>query len=302
MEAASVQDRAQKTVMFQIIFIAATWGTAFTFIKVTTQAGMLPFSIAAARGGLTAIVFALWLVFTDKKFSTDRFTLRHMIVLGFLNGLVPNVLIATAMQQIESAPAAMIQASIPVIVAVMGNFILSQDKLRLRQWLGILIGLAGVFVVIDPRAVITGHATAVGSIAMLGAALSYATSTIYLRASKPDDPYSTALGQQIVSTAAAIVLMAVWEPQHIWHQSVSVWLALLGLAIVSTAIPTILYFKLVSQVAASKAALVQYLLPIAAGLYAVVLLGESLRPGVIGGGLIVLLGVWLTTRPATPIV
>jgi drug/metabolite transporter (DMT)-like permease len=118
------------------------------------QAGMLPLSITAARGALTALVIALWLFVTKSKFSTDRVTLRHMLVLGFLNGLFPHALIAIAMLKIESAPAAMILAIVPILVAVFGNFILPQDRLELRQWFDILVGSIGVLIVIDPRAVI----------------------------------------------------------------------------------------------------------------------------------------------------
>jgi drug/metabolite transporter (DMT)-like permease len=135
-----------------------------------------------------------------------------------------------------------------------------------------------------------------GAIAMLGAAVSYAATTIYLRVIKPADHYSTALGQQIVSTVAAVALMVFWEPQQYWLQSVSVWFALAGLAVVATAVPNILFFKLVSCVSASKAVLAEYFMPIAAGLYAMVFIGEALRLQVVIGGFIVLIALWLTTR------
>jgi membrane protein YdbS with pleckstrin-like domain len=66
----------QNSVLFQIIAIAALWATAFAFIKMAAQAGMLPLSITAVRGALTALVIALWLFVTKSKFSTDRVTLR----------------------------------------------------------------------------------------------------------------------------------------------------------------------------------------------------------------------------------
>lgn len=237
----------QNSILFQIVAIAALWATAFAFIKVAAQAGMQPLTITAARSALMAIVIALWLFMTKSKFSTDRVTLRHMVVVGFLNGLFPNALIALAMLQIENAPAAMILASVPILVAVFGNFILPQDRLDLRQWFGILVGFIGVLIVMDPRAVVGSDMISWGAIAMLGAAVSYAATTIYLRVTKSDDPYSTALGQQIVSTVLALALMVVWEPQQDWPQSVSIWLALAGLAVVVIAVPNILFFKLLSQ-------------------------------------------------------
>ena len=294
------QGLPQATYYRQVFLVAATWGTAFAFIKVADHEGITPLGIAAARGGLTAVVFALWLLATRKPLSTDRLTLRHAAILGLSNGLVPNVLIALAMRQIESAPAAIIQASVPAIVAVIGHFVLRGDRLDLRQWIGIAVGFIGVLIVIDPLVVLRSNSTIMGSVAMLGAALSYASSTIYLRIAKPADPYSTAFGQQIVSAVAAFALMAVCAPQQSWDYPPSVWLALVGLAIVATAVPTILYFKLVSQVAATKAALVQYLLPIATGFYSVVLLKEGLRWGVVVGGAVVLVGVWLATRSRLP--
>ena len=113
-----------------------------------------------------------------------------------------------------------------------------------------------------------------------------------IRRLKPPNPTDAALGQQIAAGTMALVAALVFEPLTGWQQSGQVWLALAGLAIVSTAVPVILYFGLIRHVAAARAALVHYLIPVAAVLYGAVLLNERVTPLTIVGGAIVLGAVW----------
>jgi drug/metabolite transporter (DMT)-like permease len=292
---------SRNAVLANVILIAATWGSAVTFIKIATVAGMPPIAIAVIRSAICAAAFITWLLLWRQPFRCHGKMRRHMVVLGLLNGLIPNVLIGIALTSISSAPAAIIQSSVPVIVAVLASFALPNERLRQLQAIGFLASFLGVCLVIGPTAIAEGKANLIGALAMIGAAVSYACATVYLKLAKPEDLFSAALGQQVISLVASIGLSLMWIPDYTWQLPSSVWLALFGLGAISTAIPTIMYFRLVAIVPAAKAALVQYLLPIMASLYAVMFLGEALHLNVVIGGGVVLLGVWLaaTVRSTT---
>ncbi len=218
-----------------------------------------------------------------------------MLVLGVFNSVVPNALIAVAMQDLATAPAAMIQATIPVLVVLFGLVVPKGERPHALQFLGIAIGLCGAGIVIGPDAVLGGSKTMLGSIAMLGAACSYALTTLYLRYAKPRDMGSAALGQQFIAAPLALLLSWVFETQGDIAIDVTSIASLLGLALIATAIPTWLYFELVRMQGAGRASLVQYLLPVFTAGYGVLLLGEGLSTYLLFGGVVVLVGVWLAT-------
>ena len=205
-----------KALWAYILVIAATWGTSFAFIKVAAAAGAPPLLIAALRGLLTALVLAAWFAATRRALVLDRASVRHMAVLGILNGLVPNVLTAVALDEIASAPAALIQASTPLFVALLAHLALPGERLLRRSVAGLAMGFAGVFLLVGPQAALGGRASAVGGGAMLGAALSYALSTVYLRRTRPADPAAIALGQQVFAALPATALVLLTQPLGVW--------------------------------------------------------------------------------------
>ena len=76
------------------------------------------------------------------------------------------------------------------------------------------------------------------------------------------------------------------------------WLAFAGLAVIATALPMELYFKLIALAPAGKAASVQYVLPLAATVYGLALLGEAVPAHAVLGGAVVLMGVWVAGAAA----
>ncbi len=152
-----------------IIAVAASWGTAFAFIKIITQAGFGPFSTAAGRSTLTVIIFAFFLTITGHRLSRDRKSIQHMAMLGVSNGMLPNILIALAMRDLATAPAGVIQASVPIVVALGAHFLLRNERLNLMQTLGIFMGFVGACVVIGPTEIVNGQKSWIRSSTMAGA-------------------------------------------------------------------------------------------------------------------------------------
>ena len=283
-----------------LLVIGATWGTSFGFMRFVVVEGAPPLVIAALRGFLTAVVLALWLVATRGRIRLDRANLRHAAVLGITNGLLPNMLNAVALGQIASAPAAMLLASTPLFVALAAHAALAGERLTRRSVAGLGLGFAGVILLIGPAEIVAGRASLSAAMALLGAAVSYAVSTIYVRRVRLADPAAVSFGQQMVAGASAMVLALVMEPLGAWALPGSSWIALAGLAVVATALPGVLFFRLASVAPAEKSASVSYLIPLAATIYGVVLLGEAVPSNALAGGVVVLLGVWIVNATKVP--
>jgi drug/metabolite transporter (DMT)-like permease len=265
---------------------------------------MHPFAFAASRGFIAMSALLVWLALRGRTLPLNQGPLRHsgwqnfrhMIVLGTTNGWLANVLTAVAVSRVESAVVAMLQASVPLMVAVLAHFSFVEEPFRPRQFIGIMTGLTGILLIVDPIGVFGGGGSLYGITAMLLSALCYACGTIYGRHIASANPAALACGQQACGAAVAVVISLLFEPAGEWNQPISVWLLLAIVGVVCSAVPTALYLRLLARTASVPAALVAYLQPIWATLFGWAILGEQVRAVAWLGTGIVVVGVVVTTR------
>jgi drug/metabolite transporter (DMT)-like permease len=222
--------------------------------------------------------------------------IAHMVVLGTTNGWLANVLVAMAVSRVDSAVVAMLQASVPLMVAVLAHFLFVEEPFRARQFIGIITGLTGILLIVGPVAVFGGRGSLVGIAAMLLTALCYACGTVYGRYIASSNPAALACGQQACGAIIAALISLMVEPRAEWSQPVSVWLLLAIVGVLCSAVPTALYLRLLARAASVPAALVAYLQPIWATLLGWAILGEQVRAVAWLGTGIVVAGVVVTTR------
>jgi drug/metabolite transporter (DMT)-like permease len=269
------------------------WASSFLFIKLMDGA-LPPLAIAAARGVIGGLTLALWFILSGRSIVPRRDELRHWLVLGTLNGWVPNVLVAYALLTLAVGKAAMIQASGPLMTAIIAHLAFSDERLTQRRLAGVLTGLAGMALLVGPKAM-EGGASLLAVLAMVGVTLCYAIGNAYAKTAHATEPSRLALGQQVVSGLAALgITLAIegWPAfakaqHHLW--------ALLALGVFSTAIPITIYMRLIREAGPTRAAMTGYLMPMWATLLGVAVLNERLGQLEITGGIIVLIGVYVVT-------
>ncbi|MBX9909890.1 MAG: DMT family transporter [Beijerinckiaceae bacterium] len=271
------------------------WGCSFLFIKLM-NGEVSPLAIAAGRGLLGAAALAAYVVWLGQNPFPRRDEIRHWIALGTTNGWVPNVLVAYALVQLASGPAAMIQAAGPLVTAVFAHFLFAEERISARRLGGILLGMAGVALLIGPR-LIEGGGTALGVLAMVGVTLGYSVGNLYARAvpASAGDPARLALGQQVVSGIVALLLALVFAGPSAFAPTGGHVPAMLALGLLSTAIPMAVFMRLIRAAGPTKAAMTGYLVPTVATIMGILVLKETLELRQIIGGCIILAGVFLVT-------
>src|SRR6516164_1680795 len=176
------------TLWVNLMVISGTWGSSFVFVKLITES-MHPFGFAASRGFIAMSALLAWLALRSRtppaggsqSLPSGWKNIGHMVVLGTTNGWLANVLTATAVSRVDSAVVAMLQASVPLMVAVLAHFLFVEEPFRPRQFIGIMTGLTGVLLIVGPVAVLGGRGSRLGIAAMLLTTLSYACGTVYGR-------------------------------------------------------------------------------------------------------------------------
>jgi drug/metabolite transporter (DMT)-like permease len=291
------------TLWLNLIVISGTWGSSFVLVKLITES-MHPFAFAASRGFIAMSALLAWLALRSRTppadygppRSTPGKNILHMLVLGTTNGWLANVLIATAVSRVDSAVVAMLQASVPLMVALLAHFTFVEEPFRARQFIGIVTGMTGILLIVGPVAVFGGHGSLIGIAAMLLAAVSYACGTIYGRYIAATNPAVLACGQQACGAVIAAFISLQFEPLAGWSQPAATWLLLVIVGVICSAVPTALYLRLLARAPSVPAALVAYLQPVWATLFGWGILGEQVRSVAVLGTGIVVAGIVVTTR------
>ncbi len=284
--------------------ISGTWGSSFLFTKLISHT-VPPFAFAAARGFIAALALLAWMVVRKPPSDTGSWQvrlpslieLRHIMVFGTTNGWLANVMTFIAVSHLDTATAAMLQATVPLIVASFSHFIFPEERSSGTQLIGIVAGLLGVALIIGPIAIIARPGSMIGIGAMLVTAFSYAAGILYGRYVAPHDPAALACGQQAFgASVAALIAIGAGGSTIIWAQPPDVWALLVSVGVLCSAVPTVLFLRLLTRTTAVRSALVAYLQPVWAGLLGWAVLEESISGFALLGTGLIFIGIFAVTR------
>lgn len=279
----------------RLALIALLWGGSFVVMK-TLTATFPPFTLSALRGGGAAAALTLYFLATRRSLRPSADDLRAARVMGTLHGWIPNALVAFAVTGLGAGLAAMLQSSAPLATALIAHAFLPSERIAGRQWLGVGVGFLGVAALIGPEAIGGSRASLLPALAMAGVALSYAIGNVWARGVTGVAPERIALGQQGFGALCACALALAFEPWSGWRAVGAHWPTLVVFGALGSALPFTLFVGLIQRAGTVKAAMTGYLVPLVAATLATLTLGETLAPRQIVGGLVILAGVWMTTR------
>ncbi len=272
-----------------LIILSVLWGGSFFFIEIAVSE--LPvLTIVLFRVVLAAI--ALWLFILIAGISIPKsFTVwGSFLIMGLFNNVFPFSLIVWGQTHIASSLASILNATTPLFTVLVASALLHDEKITRNKLMGVLLGFLGVVVMIGPSAFSGIGVNVVAQLAILGAALSYAFAGVYGRRFKAHNinPVVTAAGQVSASALFLIpIVLVVDNPVDIVTPNAQAIMALIALAILSTALAYVLYFKILASAGATNLLLVTFLIPVSAILLGTVILGEILQTShIIGMGII----------------
>ena len=218
---------------------------------------------------------------------------QTFLLLGLVNNVFPFSMLTWGQQHIESSLAAILVASMPLSTGILAHFWI-KERLTTDRALGVLVGFAGVFVLIGGDLRDLTESSTLGQLAILVGVLGYAFGTVFARRYLEDgDPLVLATGQTIVAVAViAPVALAVDQPFDLVI-SAKVGLAWGTLGLVNSAVAYLLFFWLLRRVTATQASMVTYLIPVTALFLGALVLDERLGANSFAGLAVIILGVWI---------
>ena len=259
-----------------LIFLSVIWGGSFFFIKVALTE-LQPFTIVLGRVSIGAFVLLLAVRLSGYRMPSDLKVWGAFLFMGLINNLIPFSLISWGQTQISSSLASIMNATTPVWTVLLAHFFTKDEKLTRNRLGGVIFGLIGVVIMIGWDALGGLGINTVAQLAVIGAAIFYGFAGIYGKRFKDIPPIVTAAGQITGTAILAIpITMIVDKPWLIPMPGLNVWAAMLGLALLSTALAYIIYFRLLTTAGATNLLLVTFLVPVSAILLGISILGEQL--------------------------
>jgi drug/metabolite transporter (DMT)-like permease len=263
-----------------LLALSMLWGGSFFFVGVAVKA-LPPLTIVLLRVAIAAIALHIVLRATRTAMPWDSKTWLAFLGMGLLNNAIPFSLIVWGQTQIASGLASILNATTPLFTVLIAHVLTADERLTKSRVAGILVGLAGVVMLIGPQALAGLGKDVAAQLAILGAAISYGFAAIFGRRFKRMGvpPLATATGQVTASSLLLLpIAMLVDRPWILAWPDLPVWGAIIGLALLSTALAYVVFFRILASAGAVSLSLVTFLIPVSAIVLGSAFLGESLAP------------------------
>ena len=285
----------------RLVLLGGIWGSSFLFIKVALE-DLTPTQIVAGRVAIGALLLVSILLVRGGRIPRERQLLGPLLVMAIIGNIVPFTLITWGEQFISSSLTAILNSTTPLFTVLIAAAVLESESLRAMRLSGVVLGFAGVGVIVGFE---TGGSIE-GMVAVTVASLAYACSFVYARRnlSGRDLPPLTLPATQLLISAVltlpwAIVDVARTPPDLTFDATASA----LALGLLGTGWAYVLYYRLIADIGATSASFATYLIPIFGVALGAVVLGEDLGVNTIVGAVLVIGGIALAeigNRSPTP--
>ncbi|MBL8985331.1 MAG: DMT family transporter [Gemmatimonadetes bacterium] len=283
-----------------LLVVSLIWGANYSVSK-QALGHVSPSVFAATRFVISTGL--LWLVVwgLDHARPLPRRTLWMLLGLGVVGHTLNQLAFLAGLQRTTATNSAVIFGSLPVVVALLGLG-LGHERPRPRVWLGILLGTAGVLLVVGAKGIHFGGETSKGDLYSVAGLLFWALFTVGLR--------RVAVGHNSTQVAAlthlggtpGLIAAAAPALPGVTFTSLhpTVWVAVAYSSILSSVVASVLWTRSLKALGGARTALYNCVTPLVAGLVAWLFLGERPVPlQGLGAGLVVL-GVLASRDPGPP--
>lgn len=276
-----------------LLVLALMWGTSYAFIKLGVQT--LPtFTLIATRLFIGFVFLATVVAVAREPLPRNPRIYMHLLVMAVVNIVIPFTLITTAERSVDSAIAAIINGATPLVVIVVAALVLHDEPITLGRLLGLLVGYAGVIIIVSPGLATSTGSEISGELALVGSTISYGIGAVYsrrnMRGLRPMIPAVFQVGFAFVMVSALALINE--------HPFAVAWngdalLAVAWLGVFGSGAAYLLNFRLLSRIGATRTSILAYFLPVIGIVSGALMFQEKIDPVVLAGTALVLGGIAL---------
>ena len=273
------------------------WGSSYFWIKIALDT-VPPLTLIAGRLVLASLFLWAVVLLTRETLPRSPRQYGHLLVMAFVNIVVPFILIAYGEQTIDSALASILNATVPLFVIVLAPMFLPDEDITWARVAGLAIGFAGVVLLVAPDLVNVQDSDLTGELLLLGSSLSYGIGNVYAKRNvKGLAPRIPALFQVFLATLVIVpAALVVDRPLETVQPAPEAVLAIVWLGIIGSGLAYLCYFTILANWGATRTSLVAYLLPVVGIVLGAVVLGDPVTLNRIAGTALVIAGIALVNR------
>jgi drug/metabolite transporter (DMT)-like permease len=254
------------------------WGSTFLLTKLAV-AELPPLVVVAGRLSIAAVILLGLALASGRRLLPSARHGTFFVLMALIGNCLPFSLITWGQQWIPSGLAGMLMASMPLVTLVLAHFFVSGERLNAAKVLGFFLGFAGVIVLLGPQRLLEFKLAGMelpAQLAILAGTLSYACAAIIARRRPESDSLAASAG--VMSAASLIMVPVAFTFDSPWRTSPTgtALLAVLALGVMSTALATLVYFRLITRAGPGFLSLINYLIPLWASFLGAWLLDEQL--------------------------
>jgi len=273
------------------VALSLIWGGSFLAIKVTVQ-DMSPTALLLFRSISGLVALALIVLALGKPLFGPGWRGRVIgfAIMAVTNAVIPWISIGWGEERISSGLASILNSTTTLWTAILIFWVMPSERPSLVNYLGVIVGFAGVVVLVYPSLAAHGiSGDVLGALAVLLASLSYSVNAMYQRRKMRNvSVVEISIGQLAAGVVFAIPIAGPSLP-HIHFQPLSL-VAVIALGAVGTGVAYLLYYYVMNTLGAVRAAGVTYVVPVTAVFWGALLLHETVSGTVIAGMLVILAG------------
>ncbi|KXF75854.1 hypothetical protein ATN84_18025 [Paramesorhizobium deserti] len=279
-----------------LLALSTLWGASYTFIRIGVET-IPPITLIAARTLIAGGILLAVIRWRGLSLPKDAVTWRRFLFQACLNSVLPFTLIAWAERTVPAGLATILNSTTPIFTFLLTVLIARHERVAGHKLFGIAAGIAGTCLIVGVEALAGFGHQLWAQLAIVAATVCYAGAAIFGTNFRGLDPVMPAAGSLLCGAVILIPLSLVFDQPWTFRPSWESVLALLCLAVFSTALALVIYFRLLRTLGSVGTTAQAYLrVPIGVAI-GVIFLGETLGSTAWAGLLCIIAGVAAMTMP-----
>jgi drug/metabolite transporter (DMT)-like permease len=282
-----------------LLVLSVLWGGSFYFVKIAVLE-IPPMTLALFRVGIAAATLAIFARATGNTFPRDAKTWWNLAVMAAFNNVISFTLIFWGQIHITIGLAGILNGTTPLFGVLAAHLMTHDDRLSIGRVVGLLAGFAGVALLIGPDLLTDLGTNVLAELACLAGACSFGLGAVLARRVRGHPSIVVAAGQLSMSTVLLLPIVLLFDrPAAVFTASRPAIWAMLSLALISSALAYLIYFRIIARAGATNALIVTFLSPVSAIVLGIVLLNETIDAHQLAGMAAIFIGIAaIDGRPA----
>ena len=285
-----------------IAFIAlgVIWSSSFLWIKIGVQE-LSPMALVTFRMLFGALSAGAIVIYQKAQWPRDWKTWAVFAILGPTSLAIPIFFISWGEQTIDSAVASILNATTPLFTLIIAHYLLRDDRMTTQKVFGLLIGFAGIVVLLSEDLLASAHNSVIGQGAVILASLFYAGSAVAARKYTQHLEGNARATAPLITATIFLWLASLFTKTPINLPTLPItWVAVLWLGILGSGIAMIMNYYLLLEIGPTRTTMVTYIFPLGGVVLGVIFLHEQLSwQLLVGAALIIISLVVVNWKPRT---